>query len=416
MNTVKLVKNGILAIAMLMMAGRAHALGLQDRVLGANPLAGTFQQLQVEGKATISLVTGTCPTVVLTIAGIPVTVNASTTFPVGQSCGQLAANQLVEVRGMLTINAGALSVVATMIEIEDGSEGEGEGRVTDVQGTCPNITLTVDGLTVKADALTRYLPANRGAGCDQIRIGTKIKVKAVPAPGGGYRARQIEIRGHRHFGEGEGRITQVTGTCPDATIFFGATAVQVNAATNFVGGACGDLAVGVRVQARGFKDDDATANVASWIRFKSRRVEGRSTITAVSGSCPALSFTVGGVVKVVTDANTKFEDGSCATLRVGVRVKVKGDMTTDTGEVIAEEVDIEGQPGGRPGGRIEGRITVLGGTCPALTLTVNNVAVTTSAATYFDGVSCASLAVGTKVEVEGDLQGTTLVATKIERE
>lgn len=346
MNTVKLVKNGIFAMAMLMMAGRAQALGLQDRVLGANPLAGTFQQLQVEGKATISAVTGTCPTVVLTIAGIPVTVNATTTFPVGQSCGQLAANQLVEVRGMLTINAGALSVVATMIEIEDGNEGEGEGRVTDVQGTCPNITLTVDGLTVKADALTRYLPANRGAGCDQIRIGTKIKVKAVPATGGGYRARQIEIRGHRHFGEGEGRITQVTGTCPDATIFFGATAVQVNAATNFVGGSCGDLAVGVRVQARGFKDDDATANVASWIRFKSRRVEGRSTITAVSGTCPALSFTVAGVVKVVTDANTKFEDGTCASLTVGTRVRVKGDMKTDDGEVIAEEVEIEGRPGG----------------------------------------------------------------------
>jgi cytoskeletal protein CcmA (bactofilin family) len=99
-----------------------------------------------------------------------------------------------------------------------------------------------------------------------------------------------------------------------------------------------------------------------------------------------------------------------------VRVKVKGDMTTETGEVIAEEVEIEGQPGGRAGGRIEGRITAASGTCPALTLTVNNVTVTTSASTYFDGVSCASLTVGTKVEVEGDLQGTTLVATKIERE
>lgn len=345
MNMVRL-KNGLLALAMLMLAGRAHALGLQDRVLGATALAGTFQQLQVEGKATISAVTGTCPTIVLTIAGIPVTVNATTTFPAGQSCGQLAANQLVEVRGMLTISGGALSVVATTIEIEDGTEGEGEGRVTDVQGTCPNVTLTVDGLTVKADALTKYVPANRGAGCDQIKVGTKIKVKAVPATGGGYRARLIEIRGHRHYGEGEGRITQVTGACPDATIYFGATAVQVNAATNFVGGTCADLAAGVRVQARGFKDDDATANVASWVRFKSRRVEGRSTITAVTGTCPALSFTVGGVVKVVTDASTEFEHGTCASLTVGTKVRVKGDMKTDDGEVIAEEVEIESRPGG----------------------------------------------------------------------
>jgi Domain of unknown function (DUF5666) len=346
MYTVTHLKNGLLAAAMLMLASHASALGLQDRVLGTNPLAGSFQQLQVEGKATVTAMTGNCPAVVLTMAGIPVTVNAATTFPFGQSCGQLAPNQLVEVRGLLTIAGGALSVVATTIEIEDGTEGEGEGRVTDVQGTCPNITLTVDGLTVKADALTRYVPANRGAGCDQIKVGTKIKVKAVPAAGGGYRARLIEIKGHRHFGEGEGRITQVTGACPDATIYFGTTAVQVNAATNFVGGTCADLAVGVRVQARGFKDDDATANVASWIRFKSRRVEGRSVVTAVSGTCPVLSFTVAGVVKVVTDAATRFEHGTCASIRIGTRVRVKGDMKTDDGEVIAEEVEIESHPGG----------------------------------------------------------------------
>jgi len=345
MNTVRLVRNGILMTAMLLLAGRAHALGLQDHALGASPLADSVQLLQVEGKATISAVAGTCPAVILTIAGIPVTVNATTTFPAGQSCGQLAVNQRVEVRGLLTIAGGVLSVVATTIEIEDGSEGEGEGRVTATEGTCPNITLTVDGLTVKADALTKYLPANRGAGCDQIRIGTKVKVKAVPAVGGGYRARHIEIRGHRHYGEGEGRITQVTGGCPDATIYLGTTAVQVNAATNFVGGTCADLAAGVRVQARGFKDDDATANVASWVRFKSRRVEGRSTVTAVSGTCPVLSLTVGGVVRVVTDASTRFEHGSCASVTVGTRVRVKGDMKTDDGEVIAEEVEIEGGPG-----------------------------------------------------------------------
>jgi hypothetical protein len=172
----------------------------------------------------------------------------------------------------------------------------------------------------------------------------------------------------------------------------------------------------VRVQARGFKDDDATANVASWIRFKSKRVEGRSTVTAVSGTCPVLSFTVGGVVKVVTDASTRFEHGSCGSLRVGVKVRVKGDMKTDDGEVIAEEVDIEGHPGGKNGGRIEGRIVTRSGTCPTLTLNVNGVTVTTSAATDFDGVACTALAVGTKVEVEGELQGSTLVATKIERE
>lgn len=408
------LRHGVLALALLTLASGAQA-SVQSSGVGT-ALAGTFQQLQVEGKGIVTAVTGACPAVVLTIAGIPVTVTAATTFPGGQSCGQLAVNQRVEVRGVLTIDGGALSVVARTVEIEDGSEGEGEGRVTAISGACPNVTLTVDALTVKADALTRYVPANRGAGCDQIKVGTKIKVKAVPAEGGGFRARLIEIRGHRHFGEGEGRITSVTGSCPDATIYFGATAVQVNAATDYVGGACGDLAPGVRVQARGFRDDDATANVASWIRFKSRRVEGRSVVTKVTGTCPALTFTVGGVVTVVTDATTVFSGGSCANLRTGVKVRVKGDMKTENGEVIAEEVEIEGHPRGHHGGRLEGRIATLTGTCPALTLTVNGLTVTTSAATTFDDVACGALAVGAKVEVEGDLVGGTLVATKVERE
>ena len=414
MTTMRHLKNSMLTAALLMLASSASALGLQERAFGAGLLAD--QRLQVEGKAIVTAVTGACPTVVLTLAGIPVTVNATTVFPAGQSCGQLAPNQLVEVRGMLTVSGGALSVVATMIEIEDGTEGEGEGRVTAVTGTCPNLTITVDGLTVTADALTRYLPANRGAGCDQIRVGTKIKVKAVPAAGGGMRARLIEIRGQRHFGEGEGRITSVTGACPNATIYFGTAAVQVNAATDFVGGTCADLAAGVKVQARGFRDDDTTTNIASWVRFKSRRVEGRSVVTAVSGTCPALSFVVGGAVRVVTDAATRFDGGSCASIRVGVRVRVKGDLRTEDGQVIAEEVEIEGHPGGRAGGRIEGRIATRVGTCPTLTLTVNGVSVTTSATTEFDDVACTALAIGTLVEVEGEIVGTTLVATKIERE
>jgi hypothetical protein len=409
------IRKFALAAALLLAAGRAHAFGLQDQLDAGLP-AGSSRLLHVEGKGIVTAVIGTCPDVVLTIAGIPVTVNAATTFPAGQACGQLAANTLVEVRGTLTITGTTLSVVATMVEIEDGNEGEGEGRVTDVQGTCPNITITVDGLVVKADALTRYVPANRGAGCDQIRVGTKIKVKAVPATGGGYRARLIEIKGQRHFGEGEGRITQVTGVCPDVTIYFGATAVQVNAATNFVGGTCGDLAPGVRVHARGFKDDDATTNVASWIKFKGRRVEGRAVVTRVSGTCPTLAFVVGGVVKVVTDANTVYVGGSCASIRTGVRVYVKGDLKTEDGEVIAEEITVEAHPGNRPGGRIEGTIATLSGTCPALTLSVRGVSVTTSAATKFDGLTCAALAVGMKVEVEGDLQGGVLAATKVEKE
>ncbi|MEZ5290824.1 MAG: DUF5666 domain-containing protein [Vicinamibacterales bacterium] len=396
---------------MIGLPGVSAASQLQDQALGL--LAGS-QQLHVEGKAMVTAVTGACPDVVLTVAGIPVTVNASTTFPFGQNCGQLAANQVVEIRGTLTITGTTLTVVAQMIDIEDGpGEGEGEGRVTDVQGTCPDLTITVDGLTVKADALTRYLPSSKGASCGLIKVGTKIKVKAVPLAGGGFRARTIEIKGQRHFGQGEGRITSVTGVCPDVTIYFGNLAIMVNAATVFDRGTCGDLAAGVKVEARGFNDDGNGPNVATYIKFKSRHVEGRSTISSVSGSCPDLTIMIGGV-KIVTDANTVYRNGSCANLRAGTKVKVKGDMQNADGSVIAEEIDIEDQPGGKPGGRVEGRIGTLTGTCPALTMVINGVSVMTTAATRFDHVSCASLKAGVKVEVEGDIAGGSLLATKVE--
>lgn len=415
MRIVEPIRNVILS-AVLAIAAQASAAPLQEQ---PSALAGisASQQLQVEGKGTVTAVSGACPTVTLTILGIPVTVNASTTFPFGQSCGQLAANQLVEVRGTLTVTGTTLSVVATMIEIEDGQgEGEGEGRVTDVQGTCPNITIMVDGLTVKADALTKYVPEGRGAACEFIKVGTKIKVKAVPATGGGFRARMITIKGQRNFGEGEGRITSVTGTCPDVTIFFGSsTGVLVNKATVFVGGTCADLAAGVKVQAKGFRDDDATANVASWIRIKSKQLEGRITVSSVAGTCPNLTLSV-GAVKVLTDASTVFKNGSCATIRTGIKVKVKVEMRNDDGSILAEEIEIEEQPGGKAGGRLEGTIVTLTGTCPALTIVVKGITVTTSAATKFDDVACSALKAGMKVEVEGDLSGSMLAATKVELE
>ena len=418
----RLVKNAALAAAAIFVicAGEARALSLVEQAAPGSPLASAAASLlNIEGKGTITAITGACPALVVTISGIPVTVNAATVFAVGQICSQLAVNQEIEVRGVLTVTGTTLSVVARMIDIEDGSEGEGEGRVTAVTGTCPNITLTVDGLTVKADALTRYVPVGRGAACELIAVGTKVKVKAVPATGGGFRARLIEIKGQRHFGEGEGRITAVTGACPDLTIAFGPTGVMVNAATVFVGGTCADLAVGVKVQARGFRDDDAVPNVATYIRFKARHVEGRSVVTRVTGTCPVLTITVAGVVTVVTRASTVFVGGTCATIRTGVRIHVQGDMQTADGSVIAERIAIEGEPGGQRGGRLEGPIGVVTGTCPALSFVVNGITVTTSASTRFDDTTCAAVRAfspGTRIEVEGDLQGTTLVATKVERD
>lgn len=382
---------------------------------GPVPLGGT-PQLEVEGKGVITAVAGTCPEgLVLTILGIPVTVNSSTVLPAGQSCLSLAVGQHVEVRGMLTITGGALSVVATTIEIEDeAKEVEGEGRVTALSGACPDLTLTVDGITVTADALTKYVPGGLGASCSAIKVGTKIKVKAVPAvaPATGFRARLIQIRGHRNFMEGESRITSVQGSCPDKTLFFGTIEVHVNAATIFHGGTCDSLEPGVKAFAKAFQDDGTGPITATVMYIKAKHVEGRSTVSSVTGTCPTLALVVGGH-KVVTDANTLFEHGTCASVTVGTKVHVKGDMLTTDGSVIAEELEIDG--GGRSGPHHgEGIAQNVTGACGAKSFTINGILVKTDASTTFEHGTCTDLVNGRRVEVEAYVDAARVVAATIE--
>lgn len=405
------------AAALLLVAAPLQAWDVLDGQQLAAP-----QGMQVEGRGTVSAVTGTCPSVVLTIMGVPVTVNASTIFAAGQSCGQLGQGVQVEVRGTLTMAGGAMAVTASTIEIEDGAEVEGEGRITALGGTCPTQTITVDGITVTVDALTRFAPVP--AGCDSLRVGTKVKVKAVPAPGGGYRARLITVKSQRDNLEGESRITSVSGTCPNLTVNFGEIAVQLNGATVIQGASCGSLQAGMRAHVNGFRDDNGPIT-ALRVGITARRVRGGATVSQVSGTCPALSLLVQGV-RVSTNASTKFEDGTCSSIVPGTRVEVEGDMLAADGSVLAEELEIKGQPGGSGSGGSgsgsgsaeqvegEGYAASVTGSCPTRSFTVNGVAASTTAATVYEDGTCADLANGRKVEVKGTRQNGAIVAWKIE--
>ena len=64
-----------------------------------------------------------------------------------------------------------------------------------------------------------------------------------------------------------------------------------------------------------------------------------------------------------------------------------------------------------------GLATALSGTCPALHLTIGGRSVSTTTSTAFEGVVCAKLTVGQKVEVKGTLQSDgSVIATRIQAE
>ena len=376
---------------------------------GWTTAADMVDALEVEGTGPITAVSGACPNVVLTIYGIPVTVNGGTTYGSTTTCAQLTEGTVVRVRGLVTIVGGVTSVVAVRISVEDDRVVEGEGRVLAVSGSCPTLTISVDGITVVTDAQTVFLPPS---GCAEIRVGTKVRVRGVPVAGGAnFRALSVAVTGQRHMVEGEGRITAVAGGCPDVTVSIGEVRVLVNSATVYRGGTCAGLQPGVKIEARGYRDDGGPI-VATIVEFRARHVEGEGSVTSLSGSCPNLQLTVQGI-RVVTNASTRFEDGRCSSIAVGTRIEIKGDMMTADGSVIAEEVEIEGQSSGTvlEG---EGTVAAASGSCPARTIVVGGYSATAGAGTVFRNGSCADLVTGRRVRARGEVRSGAVVVLEVE--
>ena len=66
-------------------------------------------------------------------------------------------------------------------------------------------------------------------------------------------------------------------------------------------------------------------------------------------------------------------------------------------------------------GDLEGVVSNKSGTCPSLTFTVQGATVNTDGTTKFEGIQCAQIANGTKVEVEGTRQANdNVLAKKVE--
>lgn len=124
-------------------------------------------------------------------------------------------------------------------------------------------------------------------------------------------------------------------------------------------------------------------------------VEG--TIAGKGGTCPSISFTLGSTM-VRTNAQTRFSGGACSDAANGLKAEVSGTRQTD-GSVTAASVQLE-RPEVEPV-EIKGPVSGLSGACPSLMFTVASTVVRTSAQTRFSDGTCANVANGKMVEVEG---------------
>ena len=103
-------------------------------------------------------------------------------------------------------------------------------------------------------------------------------------------------------------------------------------------------------------------------------------------------------------------------LHVGDQVHVRGTRTGN--DVVASEVKLQNDEPEAREVEVAGPVAgLLPGSCPTRTFTVNGVKVFTDAATKFSDGTCAQLANGTKVDVEGTRQADGSVkAVKVEFE
>lgn len=94
------------------------------------------------------------------------------------------------------------------------------------------------------------------------------------------------------------------------------------------------------------------------------------------------------------------------TIVTATRVNIEDETPgTGTGVVTSEDLELTGTLAARPAG-----------TCPAVTFTLGGTTVTTTAATQFDDLTCASLAVGDALRVEGVRQANgSVLASEVNR-
>jgi Domain of unknown function (DUF5666) len=143
--------------------------------------------------------------------------------------------------------------------------------------------------------------------------------------------------------------------------------------------------------------------------------EVTGAVSGLTGACPTVTFTVQNT-RVTTSSTTAFSDTTCARVANGMRVEVKGARQSD-GSIAASRVEAEDDDEDRVNARAElnGPVASLGGGCPAVSFIVQGTRVTANTATLFDDITCATLANGVQVEVEGQRQADgSVLASRVE--
>lgn len=283
-------------------------------------------------------------------AGRTVKTDGSTRFEQGSATrtfAALAIGQRVHVKGQ----ASGTTLVASIVQIQNTNTDipvEINGVIDTVTGTASAFQFKIGSRVVKGDAATTFFgDGSATVTFAALREGVRVEVKGSQRDGYIY-ATRIHINGTDDTDDDDdtqdtsasiqGPLTAMSGTKPALVLTVGSTTVRTTSATEVK--RRGDvqtldtLAIGQTLHVVGTRESNGSIT-ARKIEIDDDAPGGEFEIEGamggLSGTCPVISFGVNGF-QVRTTASTTFEDGTCASLKSGTKVQVKG--TRGSGGVV----------------------------------------------------------------------------------
>ncbi|MBI3492279.1 MAG: hypothetical protein HY047_10935 [Acidobacteria bacterium] len=137
------------------------------------------------------------------------------------------------------------------------------------------------------------------------------------------------------------------------------------------------------------------------------------TVTSlVAGtSCPTLQFKIDSYV-VQTTAATKYDGGTCASLKAGAKITLSGSRADDHEVFVATLITFHSDAPQTV--EIEEVVSSVTGACPALRFVVGSTPVQVTTSTRYENGSCTDVKAGIRVEVTGTKQSDgSVTASKV---
>jgi len=241
--------------------------------------------------------------------------------------------------------AGASASAETTERLTSDNHVQLEGRIATISSSAHTFALLDSTVVVGAD--TRVWDGAQTLQFADIKVNDRVHVSGTKTAATTVAASEVIFQTAKPalpLVQLNGLIAGLAGACPTVTFTVNSTKVSTDAATQIAPGSCSELANGVAVHLEGASHADGSVT-ALRIEMPSGAGNNRPTelagpIAGLTGTCPAISFTL-GATKVTTNAGTSFANVACSALVTGTTVSVQGTSQSD-GTVTATRLEKTG--------------------------------------------------------------------------